>query len=78
VKFDAKELEEKTAAEAVGDADGARRGFISRSVGETEALYGSVTSATSPSAAEARLRHDKRKNWSAKPIKKLGETERCR
>ncbi len=45
VKLDAKEAEEKAAATAVAEKMGALEIVISRRVGETGALYGSVTSA---------------------------------
>ena len=74
VKLDAKELEEKTAAEAVASRMSSVVVVISRRVGETEALYGSVTSAD---IAESLLKHgfdiDKRKIGLREPIKKLGE-----
>ena len=74
VKLDAKELEEKTAAEAVAARMSSVAVVIPRRVGETEALYGSVTSAD---IAESLLKHgfdiDKRKIGLREPIKKLGE-----
>jgi large subunit ribosomal protein L9 len=74
VKLDAKELEEKTAAEAVAGRMSGIEVVISRRVGETEALYGSVTSAD---IAESLLKRgfdiDKRKISLREPIKKLGE-----
>ena len=47
-KFDAKEAEEKKVAEAMAARLGDVEISIARKVGETEALYGSVTTATSP------------------------------
>src|SRR5436305_15305323 len=44
VKFDAKELEEKKVADAVAERLATVEVEIARTVGETEALYGSVTS----------------------------------
>lgn len=74
VKLDAKELEEKTAAEAIAARMGSVEIVISRRVGETEALYGSVTSSD---IAESLLKRgfdiDKRKIGLREPIKKLGE-----
>ena len=74
VKLDVKELEEKTAAEAVASRMSSVAVVIARRVGETEALYGSVTSAD---IAESLLKHgfdvDKRKIGLREPIKKLGE-----
>ena len=73
VKLDAKELEEKSAAEAVAARMSDVEVIISRKVGETEALYGSVTSAD---IAESLLKRgfdiDKRKIGLREPIKKLG------
>ena len=45
VKLDAKDAEERTAAEAIASRMSGVQVVISRRVGETEALYGSVTSA---------------------------------
>jgi large subunit ribosomal protein L9 len=74
VKLDAKEQEEKSAAEAVAARMSGVEVVISRRVGETEALYGSVTSAD---IAESLLKRgfdiDKRKIGLREPIKKLGE-----
>ena len=57
VKLDAKEAEEKTAAEAIASRMSGIQVVISRKVGETEALYGSVTSADIAEAlAQAGLR----------------------
>src|SRR5262245_587868 len=44
-KFEAKEAEEKKAAEAIGERLAGVELVIPRKVGETEALYGSVTTA---------------------------------
>ena len=74
VKLDAKELEEKSAAEAVASRMSSVVVVISRKVGETEVLYGSVTSAD---IAESLLTRgfdiDKRKIGLREPIKTLGE-----
>ena len=73
VKLDAREAEEKGAAESVAAKMAAIEVVISRRVGETEALYGSVTSAD---IAEALGKYgydvDKRKIGLREPIKKLG------
>src|SRR6516162_342729 len=45
VKFEARELEEKKVADAVAERLAALEIEIARKVGETEALYGSVTTA---------------------------------
>jgi large subunit ribosomal protein L9 len=73
VKLDLKEAEEKGAAENVAAKMASLEVVISRKVGETEALYGSVTSAD---IAEALARQgydiDKRKIGLREPIKKIG------
>ena len=70
VKLDAKEAEEKTGAEAVAARMAGVEVVITRRVGETEALYGSVTTADIAEAL-GKLGHetDKRKLGL---IKKLG------
>jgi large subunit ribosomal protein L9 len=74
VKLDAKEAEEKTAAEAIALRMSAIQVVISRKVGETEALYGSVTSADIAEAlGKLGYETDKRKIGLREPIKKLGE-----
>ena len=73
VKLDAKEAEEKTGAEAVAARMAGVEVIITRRVGETEALYGSVTTADIAEAL-GKLGHetDKRKLGLREPIKKLG------
>ena len=73
VKLDAKEAEEKTGAEAVAARMAGVEVVITRRVGETEALYGSVTTADIAEAL-GKLGHetDKRKLGLREPIKKLG------
>jgi large subunit ribosomal protein L9 len=74
VKFDAKELEEKKVAEAVADRLKTLEIEIARKVGETEALYGSVTSGDIAAALLAKgFDIDKRKLQLHDPIKKIGE-----
>ena len=74
VKLDAKELEEKSAAEAVAARMSGVEVVIARKVGETEALYGSVTSSDIAESLLARgFDIDKRKIGLREPIKKLGE-----
>ncbi|HXI28891.1 MAG TPA: 50S ribosomal protein L9 [Vicinamibacterales bacterium] len=74
VKFEAKELEEKNVAEAVADRLKNVEIEIARKVGETEALYGSVTSGDIADALVAKgFDLDKRKLQLPDPIKKLGE-----
>ena len=73
-KFDAKEAEEKKVAEAVADRVNNVEIEISRKVGETEALYGSVTTADIAATLLARgYEVDRRKLQLAESIKKLGE-----
>ena len=73
-KFDAKEAEEKKVAEAIAERVNNVEVEISRKVGETEALYGSVTTADIAEALHARgLDVDKRKIVLQEPIKRLGE-----
>ena len=73
-KFDAKEAEEKKLAEAVAERVNNAEVEISRKVGETEALYGSVTTADIAEALRAKgLEVDKRKIVLQEPIRKLGE-----
>jgi large subunit ribosomal protein L9 len=76
VKYDAKELEEKKVAEALAARLSTIDVEIARKVGETEALYGSVTSSDISEALAAKgLEFDRRKLQLADPIKKLGEYE---
>jgi large subunit ribosomal protein L9 len=75
-KFDLKELEEQKSAQAVADRMANLELEISRKVGETEALYGSVTSADIADALDAKgFELDRRKLQLAEPIKRLGEFE---
>jgi large subunit ribosomal protein L9 len=74
VKFEARELEEKKIAEAVAERLQNVDVEIARKVGETEALYGSVTSADIAAVLAAKgFDIDKRKLALQEPIKKLGE-----
>jgi large subunit ribosomal protein L9 len=74
VKFDMKELEEQKVAQAVADRMAGIEIEIARKVGETEALYGSVTSGDIADALAAKgFELDRRKLQLAEPIKKLGE-----
>jgi large subunit ribosomal protein L9 len=74
VKFDLKELEEQKVAEAVVARLAGVEIEIARKVGETEALYGSVTSADIAEALAAKgFELDRRKLHLPEPIKKLGE-----
>jgi|ERR1700730_5558394 len=74
VKYEAKELEEKKVAEAVSGRLATVEVEIARKVGETEALYGSVTTGDIAQALAAKgFDLDKRKLVLQEPIKKLGE-----
>jgi large subunit ribosomal protein L9 len=74
VKLDASEAEEKAAAQAVAARLVSLDVTISRRVGETEALYGSVTSADIAEAlAAGGFEVDKRKIGLREPIKRIGE-----
>ena len=74
VKFEAKELEEKKVAEAVSERLATFEVEIARKVGETEALFGSVTTADIAEALHAKgFDIDRRKVQLHDPIKKLGE-----
>jgi large subunit ribosomal protein L9 len=71
---DARESEEKQTAEALASRLAATELSIERRVGETEALYGSVTSADIAEALAAKgLEIDKRKINLDEPIKAIGE-----
>jgi large subunit ribosomal protein L9 len=73
-KFDALEAEEQKVAEALSVRLSGVEIEIARKVGETEALYGSVTSSDIAEALAAKgVELDRRKLQLAEPIKKLGE-----
>jgi large subunit ribosomal protein L9 len=72
---EARDLEEKSAAEAVAVRMAALDLEIARRVGESDALYGSVTSADIAQALKDKgFEVDKRKIQLPDPIKSLGET----
>lgn len=74
VKADALEVKERQAAEALAVRLSQAECVISRKVGETGVLYGSVTAADiGESLAEQQLEIDRRKIQLAEPIKQLGE-----
>ncbi len=74
VKFDAKEAEEKSVAEAVSARVAGLEIAIARKVGETDVLFGSVTATDIAGALAAKgVEIDRRKLQLAEPIKKLGE-----
>ena len=76
VKFEAQEVEEQKIAEAQRDRLANVEIVIVRKVGETEALYGSVTTADIAEALAAKgFEIDRRKLQLADPIKKIGEVE---
>jgi large subunit ribosomal protein L9 len=73
-KLDLAEAEERKVAEAVAGKLGAVEVTIARRVGETEALYGSVTAADIAQALAAKgVEIDRRKLQLTDPIKRLGE-----
>jgi large subunit ribosomal protein L9 len=74
VKFEAKEAEDKKVAEAIAARLANADITIARKVGETEALYGSVTSSDISEALAAKgIDLDRRKLQLQEPIKQLGE-----
>jgi len=76
VKFEAKELEEKKVAEAVAARLSTVEVVIARKVGETDALYGSVTSADIAESLLAKgFEIERRKLVLADPLKKIGEVD---
>jgi large subunit ribosomal protein L9 len=73
-KFDVKEADEQNAAQAIADRMANVEVVVARKVGETEALYGSVTTADITEALAARgFEIDRRKLQLVDPIKKLGD-----
>src|SRR5580765_463949 len=73
-KFEAKEADERKAAEVIADRMGRAEIVLRRKVGETEVLYGSVTTADIAEALAAKgFEIDRRKLQLAEPIKKLGD-----
>jgi large subunit ribosomal protein L9 len=75
-KLDAKEADEKKVVEAIGERLAGVEVVIARKVGETDALYGSVTAADIVDALAAKgFDIDKRKLQLAEPLKKIGEVK---
>ena len=75
-KFEVKESEERKVAEAVAERLTAVEIEIGRRVGDTQALFGSVTSGDIAEALNTRgFEIDRRKVQLHDPIKKLGEYE---
>jgi large subunit ribosomal protein L9 len=73
-KFEAREQEEKKVADAMAARLSGVEIQIARKVGETEVLFGSVTSADVAAAMAAKgFEIDRRKLNLREPIKKLGE-----
>jgi len=73
-KFEAREAEEQKVAEALLARLANADVTIARKVGETEALYGSVTASDIAEALAARgIELDRRKLQLAEPIKQIGE-----
>ena len=73
-KFDVKEADEQNAAQAIADRMANVEVVVSRKVGETEALYGSVTTADITEALAVKgFEIDRRKLQLVEPIKRLGE-----
>ena len=74
VKFDAKEAEEQKVAQVMAERIASVDVEIARKVGETDVLYGSVTSSDIAEAlAKKGFEFDRRKLVLLEPIKKLGE-----
>jgi large subunit ribosomal protein L9 len=75
-KLDAKEADEKKVVEAIGERLAAVEVVIARRVGETDALYGSVTSADIVEALNAKgFEIDKRQLQLPEPLKKIGDVK---
>jgi large subunit ribosomal protein L9 len=76
VKFDARETEDTLAAQAVAARMATVEIVIARKVGETAALYGSVTTADIAEALAAKgIDLDRRKIQLADPIKRIGDVD---
>jgi large subunit ribosomal protein L9 len=75
-KLEARETEERKVAEAMAHRMATLELVVERRVGETEALYGSVTSSDIAEILSVKgFELDKRKIQLAEPIKALGEFE---
>jgi large subunit ribosomal protein L9 len=75
-KLDVKEAEERRGVDAVAERLAGVEVVIARKVGETDALYGSVTAADIVEALAAKgFDVDKRKIHLADPLKKIGEVK---
>jgi large subunit ribosomal protein L9 len=74
VKFEAREAEEQKIVEAIAERLSTVEIVISRKVGETEALYGSVTAGDIAQALAGKgFDIDKRKVQLGEPLKKIGD-----
>ncbi len=75
-KFDAKESDERKIAEAMAARLASAEVVIARKVGETEALYGSVTAGDIAEALAAQgFEIDRRKFQLADSIKRIGDVD---
>ena len=75
-KFDVKEAEEQRVAQAIADRMASVEIVIARKVGETDALYGSVTASDIAEALAAKgFDIDRRKLQLPDPIKRLGAVD---
>jgi large subunit ribosomal protein L9 len=75
-KLDAREADEKKAAEAMAARMASVEIVVERKVGETDALYGSVTAADIAEALAAKgFEIDRRRLQLAEPIKKITEVD---
>ena len=75
-KFDAKEADEKKVLEALAQRLSGVEIVIARRVGDTDALYGSVTSADIAEALAAKgFDLDRRKLHLEEPIKRIGDVD---
>ena len=75
-KFDAKEADEKKVLEALAERLSGVEIVIARRVGDTDALYGSVTSADIAEALAAKgFDLDRRKLYLDEPIKRIGDVD---
>ena len=75
-KFDAAEAEERTIAETAAGKLAAVEIIITRKVGETTALYGSVTASDIAEALAAKgIELDRRKLQLDEPIKQIGDVD---
>ena len=73
-KFEALETEERKVSEAIASRLSGLELVIARKVGETNALYGSVTTADIAESLKAKgLEIDRRKIQLGEPIKRVGE-----